>query len=90
MLILENQIVQGSLTGLVKTILMIIGGMVTLRFFGQLMIAKRDLAAQSALKKQKEASEKLKKQTKKNLGKVSVSKKDDSVTAEDVRFEEVN
>ena len=42
-----------SIPGLLKTVLILIGVFVALRFLGQMMIAKRNLAEQNALKEQK-------------------------------------
>jgi len=82
---------ESSFTGLFKTILLVIGALVALRFIGRLMIAKRNLEEERELLKrekdfQQERNEKLK-----NFGKVSVEKqpKASGAAAEDVDFEEV-
>ncbi|MDH4473569.1 MAG: hypothetical protein QE487_13250 [Fluviicola sp.] len=85
--------VEASFTGLVKTILLIIGAMVALRFIGRLMIAKRNIEEERELLNrersfQRERSEKLR-----NFGKINVVKGKQQTTAntatEDVDFEEV-
>lgn len=85
--------ITASLTGLVKTTLMIIGALVALRLIGRVMIAKRNLEEERELLKrerdfQRERTEKLK-----SFGKVSVigrkQKTSSSGTAEDVDFEEI-
>lgn len=82
---------EASITGLFKTLLLIIGAMVVLRFIGRVMIAKRNLDEERAMldkerKFQRERNEKLR-----NFGKVTVSRKPsaDSAKTEDVDFEEV-
>lgn len=86
--------VEASVTGLFKTILLILGAAVLLRFLGRVMIAKRNLDEERELLKrerdfQSERNDKLK-----NFGKVSVvdrkAEKSASTAAEDVDFEEVN
>ena len=47
------QIVESSFPSLLRTILFVIGGIVLLRFIGQLMNAKRNLAEEDALMKKK-------------------------------------
>ncbi|MES2555122.1 MAG: hypothetical protein V4604_03175 [Bacteroidota bacterium] len=85
--------VEASFTGLVKTILLIIGAAVALRFIGRLMIAKRNIEEERELLKrdrsfQKERNEKLR-----NFGKINVVKGQQQTTSntatEDVDFEEV-
>lgn len=83
---------ESSFTGLFKTLLLIIGALVALRFIGRLMIAKRHIAEERELLKQERAFQKERSEKLKNLGKVSVvpSKKDAfGDKAEDVDFEEV-
>ena len=77
-----------SISGLLKTVLILIGVFVALRFIGQMMIAKRNLAEQNALKERKVQLSKEKAFVEKNTGKISISKKTDR-SAEDIEFEEV-
>lgn len=74
-----------SITGVVKTILILIGVVVLLRFIGQLMIAKRNIAEQNELNKQKMNYEKQKEFVEKNNGKISISKSPSR--AEDTDYE---
>ncbi len=87
--LLHPEIVEASISGLFKTILMIFGALVLLRFLGRVMIAKRNLdeeRADLAREKEfvKERNEKMK-----NFGKVSVSKSSPKGDVQDVDYEEV-
>ena len=89
-------VVEASVSGFFRTILIIIGAIVALRFLGQLMIAKRNMEEERSMnerqhKFEKERSEKLKK-----FGKISIlggSKKKSSnphyADVVDVDYEEV-
>ena len=83
-----------SVTGVFKMILMVIGGLVLLRFIGQLLIAKRNLQEEKSFIRQQRQSEELNRRTRENLGKTSVisstisNRKDHSSNIEDVDFEE--
>lgn len=89
-------VVEASVSGFLRTILIIIGAIVALRFLGQLMIAKRNMEEERVLnerqrKFEQERSEKLKK-----FGKISIlggSKKktsnSDYTDVVDVDYEEV-
>lgn len=84
------EIVEASVSGLLKTVLMIVGALVLLRFLGRVMIAKRNLDQERvdlAREKEfvKERNEKLK-----NFGKVSVSKSNPKGDVQDVDYEEIN
>lgn len=85
-------VVEASISGFFKTILILIGVIVVLRFLGQLMIAKRNMEQEREMLArernfQKERNEKLR-----NFGKVKVVDKKNSPTGkvEDVDFEEIN
>lgn len=87
---LNPEIVEASVSGLLKTVLMIVGALVLLRFLGRVMIAKRNLDQERvdlAREKEfvKERNEKLK-----NFGKVSVSKSNPKGDVQDVDYEEIN
>ncbi len=88
MLLQKVELIQASISGLFKTILMVIGGLVLLRFIGQLMHAKRNIAEEQELNRKQKAFEKERSEKLKNFGKTTVQKKG-SVEAEDVPFEEV-
>jgi hypothetical protein len=89
-------VVEASVAGFFRTILIIIGAIVALRFLGQLMIAKRNMEEERSMnerqrKFEQERSDKLKK-----FGKISIlgsSKKKTSNTAHndvvDVDYEEI-
>lgn len=88
-------IVEASFTGVIRTILIIIGAIVVLRFLGQLMEAKRQINAQNQMKEaerkyRKEYEEKVKSFGKvKILGKTSKNQKSKDIDYEDVDFKEV-
>ena len=86
-------IVTASITGLFKTLLLIAGAFVVIRFFGKLMVAKRNIELQQQLKRKEEAIAKEKEKVRKSFGKtriVSSKEKDNSNTIEDVDFEELD
>lgn len=77
--------------GLLRTILIIIGVIVLLRFFGQLMIAKRNIEAQNKGKVARDQLEKQRRHVEKNKGKVTLVGKTakSGEPFEDVDYEEV-
>lgn len=79
-----------SITGLVRTLLIIIGVIVLLRFLGQIMNARRNQEAQNRFNKNRENLRKQKEFIQKNSGKTRVvDSKNNSNDVEDVDFEEV-
>ncbi len=90
-------VVEASITGLFRTILIIIGAIFVLRFLGQLMQAKRNLEAEKALAKKQNDLAKERNQKLRNFGKTTlISKKSKSRKAnldesdiEDAEFEEI-
>lgn len=79
-----------SITGLFRTLLILIGAFVLLRFLGQIMMARRDQAESDAMQAQKRQLEKEKRQKAKNLGKTNILDSKSSPDAiQDVDFEEV-
>ncbi|MEO9257511.1 MAG: hypothetical protein ABI207_03960 [Crocinitomicaceae bacterium] len=66
---------EGSLVGAVKTILLIIGVFIVLKFLGQLMNAKRNLDEEQKFKANKNAFDELKKSSEKNKGKIQITDK---------------
>lgn len=83
-------VVQASITGLVRMILIIIGVIVVLRFLGQLMTARRRMAEQKAHEKRKREFEQTRKHIEKNKGRVQIIGKDrSSGHTEYVDYEEV-
>jgi hypothetical protein len=85
-------IAEASLTGAIRMILIIIGVLVVLRFVGQLMLAKRNLAEEKELDRQKKAQDVEAKRKKRNLGRTQIlgKKQSSSDGIEDVDFEEVD
>jgi hypothetical protein len=82
---LTENVVQSSFTGLIRTVLMIIGLMVVLRFVGQLMIAKRNLAEHNRLDQERRKAEQELARKRKNFGKTEVLQS--KASGEDVDFE---
>lgn len=83
-------VVEASATGLFRMLLIIIGAIVLLRFIGQLMNAKRNLAEEKQINERDQRNQAEKKRKEKNLGKTKVVGKNyDGLNAEDVDFEEV-
>ena len=83
--------VEASFTGLVRTVLIIIGVFVLVRFIGQMMNAKRNVAEQEEMKSRDQALKQERNRVAKNLGKTNVVKKGQgSQDIEDVDFEEID
>jgi len=84
-------VVTASVTGLFKTILIIIGALVALRFLGRLMIAKRNLEEEREMLRRERSFQKERNDKLRNFGRVTVQKKSarPSGNVEDVDFEEV-
>jgi hypothetical protein len=87
-------VVEASVTGVLKTILMILGAFVLLRFLGQLMIAKRNMEEERKLNQRSRKIENDRKEKLKNFGKVNVIRPTQSKTpkndVEDTDFEEIH
>lgn len=81
--------VEASITGVVRTILIIIGVLVVLRFIGQLMQAKKNMEEERALNERDRKLRNEKERKRNNLGQTNLLRKDDRVDAEDVDFKEV-
>ena len=65
-------IVEASIVGIFKTVLLILGAFVLLRFLGQLMIAKRNMEEERMLNKKQRDVEAERNQKLKNFGKTSI------------------
>jgi type IV secretory pathway VirB3-like protein len=89
MLLLKVELIQASISGLFKTILMVIGGLVLLRFIGQLMHAKRNIAEEQELNRKQKAFEKERNEKLRNFGKTTISKNKNVSNVEDVSYQEV-
>ena len=83
--------VEASFTGLIRTVLIIIGVFVLLRFLGQLMNAKRNMEEEKQMKDRAEKLKKARETTARNLGKTTVirDRTNTSGDIEDVDYEEV-
>ncbi len=85
---IDITILEASVPGLFKTILIIIGALVLLRFLGRVMIAKRNLDQERAdLAREKEFVRERNHKIK-NFGKVTVNSKTKGAV-QDVDYEEV-
>lgn len=84
-------VAEASLTGFFKTILILIGVLVVLRFLGRLMIAKNNLEKEREMLQRERDFQRERKDKLRNFGKVSVIGKKNSTkgTVEDVDFEEI-
>jgi hypothetical protein len=82
-------IAEAGVVNLFKTILLLVGGFVLLRFIGQLMRAKSDLANEKKLVSEEKELLKERNQKLKNFGKVSITKNNPKGTIQDIDFEEV-
>ena len=88
-------LVTASITGLFKTILIILGAFVLLRFLGQVMMAKRNMEEERRLNRNKRNFEDERAQKLKNFGKVTISGlsgkgRREQNDAEDAEYEEIN
>ena len=81
-------IVAASFTGVIKTVLILIGVLVILRIIGRTMIAKRNLEHERDLINREREFEKKKDFVRKNQGKTSILSKG-KIQAEDADFEDV-
>lgn len=83
--------VEASIPGLFRTILIIVGVLVLLRFLGQLMNAKRNMDTERRMNEDKRRAEKEKAEIKRNLGKTNILNENRSgQNVEDVDFDEVD
>lgn len=86
------EIVEASITGLFKTLLILIGVLVLLRFLGRVMIAKRSLDQERADLAREKAFVRERNEKLRNFGKVTVSKTKAAPKGDiqDVDYEEIN
>lgn len=85
------EILESSVTGAFRMILMIVGALVLLRFIGQLMNAKRNMEEERRLNQRQRTMDEEVRKKRKYFGKTRVidkNQKDDN-SIEDVNFEEV-
>lgn len=84
-------VVTASLTGLIRTLLIVVGAIVLLRFLGQLMNAKRNMEEERQMNENQRKYAEEKRRKSENLGKTQVLSKNSSTShIEDVDFEEVD
>lgn len=90
-------IAEASIVGIFKTVLLILGAFVLLRFLGQLMIAKRNMEEERMLNKKQRDVEAERNQKLKNFGKTSILNahkksptKKEGDFIQDVDYEEMN
>lgn len=91
-------VAEASITGIFRTILIIVGAIVLLRFLGQLMIAKRNMEEERKHSQRQRMAERERNEKLKNFGKTkiinnSVANKTRSKgtnNVEDVDFEEIS
>ena len=83
-------IAEASVTGLFRTLLIIVGVFVLLRFLGQLMNAKRNMEEERELSKKQRQFKEEKAKSMKNIGKTKIIKKSSESNVEDVDFEELD
>jgi hypothetical protein len=88
-------VVTASITGLFKTLLIILGAFVLLRFLGQVMMAKRNMEEDRRLNRNKRAFDEERERKLKNFGKISILSRNSrkarrTTDAEDADYEEVN
>lgn len=81
--------VTASATGLIRTVLILIGLFVLLRFLGQWMNAKRNMEAERAMLERQRIFEEEKRRTAQNLGKTKIIR-DAHGPVQDVDYEEVD
>lgn len=83
-------VVAASITGLFRTLLIIAGVILLLRFIGQLLTAKRNMEEERKLNEEKRRFDEEKRKSSKNLGKTKILSKSQGSDVEDVDFEELN
>lgn len=81
-------IIESSITGLFKTIFIIVGVLVLLRFLGQLFVAKRNLEDEKRHLERERKFQREKEKKMKNLGKTKIISGKSADNFEDVDFEE--
>lgn len=83
---------EASITGVLRTVFVVIGVLAVLRFLGKVMIARREAAKLQELEKVKDEIRKAQIKAEKEKGKVSIhnSSTSNSHPVNDVDFEEIN
>ena len=83
-------VVTASVSGVFKTILMLLGAMVVLKYLGQLLVAKRNIAEQNKFREEQDKIQKQKAHFERNKGKISILRNVTPGNVKDVDFEEIN
>ena len=83
-------VVTASVSGVLKTILMLLGAMVVLKYLGQLLVAKRNIAEQSRFREEQDKIQKQKAHFERNKGKISILRNVNPNDVKDVDYEEIN
>ena len=84
-------IVEASVTGLFRTLLIVVGAILLVRFIGQFMNAKKNMDEEREMNAQNQKFKEDKEKSTCNLGKTEIlNKKGGSLDAEDVDFEEID
>ena len=84
-------LVEASIPGLLRTIIIVAAVLLLLRFIGQVMNAKRNMDAERRMNEDRRKAEQEKEQKKRDFGKTNIlDKSGKGVTTEDVDFEEVD
>lgn len=84
------EVAEASFTGFFKTVLIIIGAFVLLRFLGQLAIAKRNMEAEKeAVQREKDILRERNRKMK-DFGKVTIQKSKPKGDVQDVDYEEIS
>lgn len=84
------EVAEASLTGFFKTVLIIIGAFVLLRFLGQLAIAKRNMDAEKEAAQREKDLLRERNRKMKDVGKVSIQKSKPKGDVQDVDYEEIS
>ncbi len=82
-------VVTASVSGVLKTILMLLGAMVVLKYLGQLLVAKRNIAEQSRFREEQDKIQKQKAHFERNKGKISILRNVNPNDVKDVDYEEI-
>ena len=82
-------VVTASVSGVFKTILMLLGAMVVLKYLGQLLVAKRNITEQNKFREEQDKIQKQKAHFERNKGKISILRNFKTDNVKDVDYEEI-
>jgi hypothetical protein len=82
-------VITASVSGVLKTILMLLGAMVVLKYLGQLLVAKRNIADQSRFREEQDKIQRQKAHFERNKGKISIVRNVHPNEVKDVDYEEI-